>query len=385
LEGIKIVAESTKINGGGLNSYPQKKKIPILSWRNWGIVRYNSIWQNLAALFYIALVGAEFNLSFIGRAILFIGFSTVMTAFGYLINDFADRELDLSQGKPNTFEGINNFKAALALAAVLLVGLMLAWFFLASAWFSVLWVLWIFAAASYSLPPLRLKERGLVGLIVTIAAQQTLPVALMFAAFDRLFTVGAVVFIIFATTRGISSDISHQLRDFAKDAVSGSKTFAVRQGKQATARIYAAGLEIERFALGALVALLIFKLPQVEASVFGVRLALAWPLLLVYLPLFTLNLGRSWKAFRTKGLELEDPYDEIRQAGLRDSLHVIHHTLPSVIVPLYLNLWLALFYWPFLVFALIVALLYGLYSPQRWVSTWPVRPLVDYFRAVRNR
>jgi 4-hydroxybenzoate polyprenyltransferase len=368
-----------------LNSQSIKQKLPVVSWRNWGIVRYNSIWQNLVALFYIALVGAEYRLSFIGQAFLFIGFSTVMTAFGYLINDFADRDLDLSQGKHNTFEGINNVKAGLTLAAVLLMGLALALSFLASAWFSVLWVLWILAAASYSLPPLRLKERGLAGLIVTIVAQQTLPLALMFAAFDRLFTVGALVFILYATARGISSDVSHQLRDLAQDAMSGAKTFAVRQGERATARIYAAGLEIERFALGAVVALLIFRLPQVEASVFGVRLTLAWPLLLVYLPLFTLNLGRSWKAFRTEGVELEDPYDEIRQAGLRDSLHVIHHTLPSVIAPLYLNLWLALFYWPFLVFALIVALLYGLYSPQRWVSTWPVRPLVDYFRTVRNR
>jgi 4-hydroxybenzoate polyprenyltransferase len=356
------------------------KTLSIISSRNWGIIRYNSIWQNLAALFYIALAGAEYNLVFIGYVFLFLLFSTVMTAFGYLVNDLSDKELDKQQGKPNAFQNISVKTAAMYILLTLGVGLAAAIPFLTRPWFAALWLIWILLAIFYSLPPMRLKERGLIGLIVTIAAQQTLPVAILFATFGELFSWGALIFILFATIRGGSSDVSHQMRDLASDAKVGAKTFAVVAGSKTVHRIYATSLELERLLLGAVILLLFVDLPAIQSPLVSFEIAVAWPVLLFYLPLMVITAGSSIRAFRKGRLEQVDPYDEGRQAVVRDAIHVIHHPLPSVIMPLYLALWLVYFYWPNIIFVLALFLLYGLYSPKRWAAAWPIRPLLSYFR-----
>jgi 4-hydroxybenzoate polyprenyltransferase len=360
------------------------KVFAFLSWRQWGVLRYNSIWQNLGALFYIALVSEHFHLQFIGEVLLFVVFSTIMTGFGYLVNDLADQDLDFLQGKRNAFSGVTKKKAALVVAAALIIGSLFGLPFISRPWFGLLWVLWIAAAFSYSLPPLRLKERGWAGLVVTIAAQQTLPTAMLFAAFGSLFSWGTAVFMIFATARGISSDVSHQLRDRAIDAASGARTFAVQQGKALGERIYAFSLEIERAALGAVLLLLLVELPALRLFVLEIDVPIALPLTLFYLPLFILTAGSSLRALSQGRLMDEDPYNEARQSQRRDALHVIHHTLPTVVLPLYLGAWLSFLFWPYLIFLVIISLLYGLYSPGRWAATWPLRPILSFFKTARN-
>ena len=134
----------------------------------------------------------------------------------------------------------------------------------------------------------------------------------------------------------------------------------------------------------ALPVLLLLALPPVTLPLVRWRVALAWPLVLLYTPLCVLTTGRSWRALRQGQLTSEDPYDEARQARVRDVLHVIHHPLPSVLTPLYLAGWMTIFYWPNAVFVLVLGLLYGLYSPQRWAAAWPFRPLLAWLRIART-
>jgi 4-hydroxybenzoate polyprenyltransferase len=363
---------------------PVNKAWSFLSWRNWGIIRYNSIWQNLAGLFYIALTGQLFDLTFIVQVGLFILFSSLMTGYGYLVNDLADMELDQRHGKSNVFHGTTRGKAALLVMALLAIGSLFSLPFLSRPWFVPIWLLWILTATCYSLPPLRLKERGLVGLVATVSAQQTLPTALLFAAFGELLGWGALIFVLYATIRGLSSDVGHQMRDWSHDAQTSTSTFAVRHGYKKVQIIYALSLEAERLTLGGVMAVLILNLPKVTLPLAGWKVALAWPLVLLYVPLYALTAGRSWRALRQGLLAAEDPYDEGRQAQVRDALHVIHHPLPSVLTPLYLAGWMTIFYWPSFIFVLLLFFLYGLYSPQRWAATWPIRPLLAWLRSARS-
>ncbi|MBN1217456.1 MAG: UbiA family prenyltransferase [Anaerolineae bacterium] len=360
-----------------------KKIWSLLSWRNWGIIRYNSIWQNISSLFYIALTEQLFNLAFIGQVGLFFLFSTMMTGYGYLINDLADIELDRRHGKPNVFHSMGRDRAIVTVLVVLAVGFFFGLPFINRRGFALVWLLWIGAATFYSLPPFRLKERGLAGLVATIAAQQTLPIALLFTAFGELMSWGALIFILFVTVRGISSDVSHQMRDWSNDTNTGTTTFAVRYGYGAVQTVYAISLEVERLVLGGVMLLLLWGLPPVTLPLWNWSVALAWPLMLLYVPLFLLTVGRSWRALRQGRLAQEDPYNEERQVRIRDALHVIHHPLPSVLMPLYLAGWLTLFYWPNLIFLLILSLLYGLYSPERWLNIWPLRPLLTWLRTAK--
>ena len=171
------------------------------------------------------------------------------------------------------------------------------------------------------------------------------------------------------------------MRDWSCDASTGTSTFAVQYGVEIVQAVYAISLEVERLALGAVLGLMLLSLPPVTLPLVGWRVALAWPLALLYLPLCVMTIGRSLRGWRQGRLSLDDPYDEQRQAHVRDALHVIHHSLPSVLTPLYLAVWMTLYHWSNVVFILILGWLYGLYSPQRWAATWPLRPLLVWLRA----
>jgi 4-hydroxybenzoate polyprenyltransferase len=312
-----------------------------------------------------------FSLTFLGQVGLFLLFSTAMTGYGYLINDLADVELDRKHQKSNVFLHTNPAKARVIVMAVLCGGTLLAIPFLNRIWFVGLDLLWLAAATFYSLPPFRLKERGLVGLATTILAQQTIPTALLWVAFSSSLNWDALVFIAFATARGVSSDVGHQMRDWVHDVGTGTTTFAVQRGYAFIQMIYALCLEIERFALGVVIAWLAWNLPGFMLPGLG-EIFPAWLLGLVYLSLFALTAGRSWRAWRNNNLPKHDPYDEKRQAQVRDALHLIHHSLPSVGIPLCLALWLTLAYSPNVIFLLTISLVYGLGSPRHWKAFWQI-------------
>lgn len=362
-----------------------KNILALLAWRNWGILRYNSFWQNIVALFYIALTEQLFNLIFLAQVGFFVLFSTIMTGYGYLINDLADVELDRCHGKSNVFLSMSKRKAVFIVLAFMVIGSLFALPFLNRPGFVPLWLLWILAATFYSMPPLRLKERGLIGLTATIAAQQTLPTALIFAAFGELVSWSALVFVLYSTARGVSSDVGHQMRDWSQDTSTDTGTFAVRHGYDTVQTIYAISLEFERLALGGVMIVLLLNLPSATIPLLNWQVSPAWLLGLAYGWLFFQTVDCSWRVWRQGRLQFQDPYNPERQKQVNDPLQIIHHSLPSVVMPLYLACWMTVLYWPNVVFLVALVLLYGLYSPQRWAATWPLRPLLAWLRTPRDR
>ena len=307
----------------------------FISWRDWGIIRYNSVFQNAAAFFYLALAYHDFSLSYIGRVLLFGLFSMLGTGYGYLINDFADRELDRLHGKRNAFHGVSTTVAIAMLVLTLLASVAVGWSFLRRPWFAAIWGLWVCVATFYSMPPLRLKERGGWGLAATVIAQQTLPAALVFAAFRRLSTWGALAFVVYATARGLSSDAGHQWRDWARDSSTGTRTFAVRRGYTAISRLYALNLEVEKALLGLVLLVILRDLPGIPVPGLGLRIGLAWPLVFFYVPLWALTAGRAWQGYLHN--KMPDPYDESAIGPERDLLHLVHQPFPVIFIPLYLG------------------------------------------------
>lgn len=344
----------------------------LISWRHWGLIRYNSIVQNMALFFYVALAQRWFAFDFLQDVGLFLLLSLAGTAYGYLVNDWADVDLDRRAGKRNVFSGMGRGKAALVVMTVLALVVLLGMPFVRRPGFLSLWVAWGLMATFYSLPPVRLKERGVLGLVATVAAQQPLPAMMAFAVLGHLRTWGALAFIAYIALRGISSDVGHQMRDRARDEATGATTFAVRRGHAAIARLYGLNLELETLLLGAVLVVLMADVPSVNLG--GWSVAPAWPLLIAYLALLPFILGRAW--VRLERGEWVDPYDESPQGPPRDLLHLIHHPFPTVILPLYLAVWLTVYYWPNVVFVVGLVLLYRLYDPGRWAGAWPVRALL---------
>jgi 4-hydroxybenzoate polyprenyltransferase len=349
-----------------------KKLLTFLAWRSWGLIRYNSIWQNVAALFYVGLARQWFDLHYIRDVGVFLIFSLTGTAYGYLVNDLADVELDRRAGKSNVFHGMSHTRAVLVVAVVFAVMVTCGLSFARRPDFLPLWIVWAVVATSYSCPPVRLKERGALGLVATIVAQQPIPAAMAFAALGYLRTWGALAFVAYITVRGICSDVGHQMRDRERDAATGARTFAVHHGHRVVALIYGLSLELETLLLGVVLIVLVVDVPPVNLG--GWSVAPTWPLLIAYLALLPFTLGRAW--VRLKCGEWVDPYDEAPKGPPRDLLHLVHHPFPTVVLPLYLAVWLTAYYWPNVVFVVGLVLLYGLYDPSRWARAWPARALL---------
>jgi len=338
--------------------------LALLGWRSWGVVRYNSVLQNAMALFYLALAYRQFSWSFLGSVGLFTLLSLSATAYGYLINDWADRQLDQEHGKSNVLAQV---RPAVALTIVTMVGgisVAMSTLFWARPGFLLTFAVWFSLATFYSLPPLRLKVRGGMGLAATILAQQTMPALMVFAAFGRLWRWETLIFVLYVTCRGATSDIAHQMRDRGNDENTDTRTVAVRRGHKWIASAYAWALEAEKLMLGIVMLFLVLRLPAVP----GFALRPAWLLLVFYLLLYAVTAGRTWSQIR-RG-RLIDPHDPYRQATTRDAYQMIHHSFPSVAAPLYLALWMMAYFWPNVIFVVVLGARFKLWSPRLWIGTF---------------
>ena len=321
-----------------------------VGWRNWAVLTYNSAMENVFVIFYIGLRSQLSSLFFVLDFFAFFLFSVLSTTYGYLVNDLADRKLDLLHGKDNTFQGDTPFKAAAIVLLFLTLSILFGLNFANRRFFLILWLCWIFLATFYSLKPIRLKERGKLGLILVVIAQRVLPTLIMFAAFRYYDWIDIAVFTTYIFLRGLSSDMNHQLEDYEKDISTGTDTYAARAGLSGAQTTFRFSLEIEKMLLAPCLLVMYFKLSS--PSLYGFSLIL--PLLVFYLFLYGLTLFQViWK--RQKDV---NPFVPRR----KDIFQFIHHTFPSVLMPLYLLVLLVYQTWLFLPLFLFFAVYRRLYS-----------------------
>lgn len=153
-------------------------------------------------------------------------FYASFVGFGYLLNDYCDWEVDCKAGKRR---GIHSLSKGTAVA--ILVGLFVGgWLALlpyreAGLQLAIILGFSYLVNISYSLRPLRLKERGLAGLISASVAQRALPILVFGIIWKDLgwavlgwSTLGFLV--------GLRYILIHQQEDLLTDRESGVKTFA---------------------------------------------------------------------------------------------------------------------------------------------------------------
>jgi len=158
-----------------------------------------------------------------------IGFACLYLAYGYLLNDYCDRASDRRAGK---IKEIYHLPDSVILG--FLVGLVLAGGLVllpesagSPSRFGAALMCYVLGTA-YSAPPLRLKERGVLGLLGAAIAQRSLPVVVTGTLWNQL---GPEVWawVILSTMVGIRYILIHQYLDRAADVVSQVETFAVRR------------------------------------------------------------------------------------------------------------------------------------------------------------
>jgi hypothetical protein len=199
-------------------------------------IRFGNWWAQkippLLLVVYIELVRRHASPGASMAAICVVVFCvSCVAAYGHVVNDWFDIADDERAGKPNAMRDVRVWKrAALCLAFI-------AASFVVLAPFSDAWPARIALAANYlwptlySVPGIRLKERGLWGVFSDAAGSHITPTLFAFAV-ASVFVPGpanAVVLtavLLWATVLGIKGILYHQIADRAADEVAGVATFA---------------------------------------------------------------------------------------------------------------------------------------------------------------
>ena len=175
-------------------------------------------------------------------ALIFLGAVVPGAVYVSIVNDLADRQEDAAAGKANRMAGRPGWQAGLMIAAPVSVGLGFAWY-----WRGDLPLLLVYLAAwtafsLYSLPPVRLKARGLLGVLADASGAHLFPslvaALLVFRHADvaaEAAWLGTVA--LWAGSYGVRGILWHQLADLDADRAAGVRTFAQRRGPRALAAI----------------------------------------------------------------------------------------------------------------------------------------------------
>jgi 4-hydroxybenzoate polyprenyltransferase len=160
-------------------------------------------------------------------------FTTLYLAFGYMLNDYADREVDRKANKTNLLGNLPRPIAWLFLLLTLTLGVLVLLPFCHQ--LSVVWsaALAYAAAAAYSLRPMRLKERGFLGLLMSAVAQRVLPSLVLFAIYGH-WSVDTAAFLALYAVIGLRWILIHQILDEANDRKADVRTFVSQRGYDKT-------------------------------------------------------------------------------------------------------------------------------------------------------
>lgn len=198
----------------------------LLRWKDWA---YSKMPPFFTAGFVFLLTNELPAASSCFRFAAWLLFCAAFLAFGYGVNDFADRDDDRRAGKPNAMLRLRPAVAVawlLALVALSVVGLIPH---LADWRLSLAVASSYGTAVAYSVPPVRLKERGSAGLISCAIAQRSLPVLVGAALFGR-FDLSLWLYCVLFTLVGIRWILLHQIVDAGHDEATGVQTFVTTTG-----------------------------------------------------------------------------------------------------------------------------------------------------------
>jgi hypothetical protein len=168
---------------------------------------------------------------FIPLALLSLCTIAGFASFGYLVNDLFDIKQDVLSGKTNFLAGKSlGFITILFLSSFCVI--FCPWFFLpANALSFLLIALQLSLFIIYSVPPFRLKERGIAGIVIDSLYAHALPPVLAAYTFslaaNKPFPGPELVFLFaWQFSGGIRNILLHQAEDIPADKKSGAKNFA---------------------------------------------------------------------------------------------------------------------------------------------------------------
>ena len=197
--------------------------------REWKASKLNPLFAGLC----LAMVST--NQFAFTDALSVVGFMCVIVvnaAFGYAINNFADRDIDRLADKSNVFSVMDPRRAAVVVLALCVLGLaLMCVFFWGRPEAIALCALSFGLAAAYSMPPLRFKERGWLGVATSALAQRVVPLVAGLVLL-RAWNPATVTYVALAMVVGVRFMLIHQIDDAENDRKANVRTLALRFNRQ---------------------------------------------------------------------------------------------------------------------------------------------------------
>lgn len=202
--------------------------LEIKAWREF--VDLNMQSYLFTILFCLAIMGCA---SPVEDVLILIVLLSLYLFWGVLFNDYCDMPFDIRAGKKRAIHEIPKSVTLGILATFILVSFVLIVLLLLkdseyAVFIPVYAAAWLLSIC-YSAFPMRLKERGVWGIIDDVLIEKTLPVFLIFSFFN-CYSLETVIIVLFFSFLQLKIILDHQCWDYDSDVKSGIKTFAVKMG-----------------------------------------------------------------------------------------------------------------------------------------------------------
>ncbi len=211
------------------------------------IARFSSWWYYKIPLFIVVLFvtivgGAEIeklNLLAIIKALFLM---VVGATFVSVLNDYTDREVDLIAKKNNNFSKYSSGQSLVIMTVVLIASLTIPWMLRLSINAYLNYYLAIFSYILYSVKPVRLKDRGLWGMILDSLGSVVFPMGCFLYTSnpnwsDRFSDSSQIALLSWLFFLAMRSILVHQVEDKTNDIHSGTNTFVTRFQESTVDRI----------------------------------------------------------------------------------------------------------------------------------------------------
>ena len=149
-------------------------------------------------------------------------------AFGYIINDYCDREVDKIVGKENSLLEVSKLNASIRVFIVFAVGFFVAIINHIDVRTLVIITAIYVLGASYSAKPFRFKEKGILGVIVSSFAQRSMPLILLIS-YINIDLFDLILWMLLGFLVGLRYILIHQYMDLNNDLESGVETFLTKR------------------------------------------------------------------------------------------------------------------------------------------------------------
>ncbi|PYP89076.1 MAG: hypothetical protein DMG65_14295 [Candidatus Angelobacter sp. Gp1-AA117] len=208
----------------------------------------------------------------------------VCASYVSVLNDLTDAQDDQASGKPGRWTGESRITPALLLGACVAAGsgFLIVWR-KDTLLFSAYLLCWL-AFALYSMPPFRLKVRGIWGVLADASGAHLFP--MLFAVFlvyhwnrsegPAAWTILIALWSFAAGVRGI---LLHQVEDAGNDKKIGLRTFACLHGTKAAERLGLLAFSLESAAFMAMLWLTRNPLAALFLVFYGLFALIRWRLL----------------------------------------------------------------------------------------------------------